>query len=269
MEEKKSKKTVVIVIMLIIAIIAIVVMGIFIYKLNDEKISATKKVDDLNAQLGDLQSKMNMVQENNNNSSSGKTINSNNSTAKLDNTQNNDIKYEITKKNDQSGNEVIALIKATKDGKSVTKEFKMEALIANTGTMSFPTIGSVALVAESGGESYNVNVYQLVNGDIKKLGTINCGADMAKETTYTVETKGEATAVITAKRNGEITKKEFEMSAAIAKTEVIDILNLGKVVLVAETGGEYYAFKVYRLSKDYNTNKTVGIVEVGTIQYLF
>ena len=144
----------------------------------------------------------------------------------------------------------------------------MSALIADTGTMILPSIGSVALVADSGGEYYGINIYQLVNGEIKKLGTIDCGADMVKEATYSVETKGETTAVITANRNGETTKKEFEMSAAIAKTEVIDVLDLGKVVLVAETGGEYYAFKVFRLSQDYTNGKTSGIVEAGSIQYL-
>ena len=92
---------------------------------------------------------------------------------------------------------------------------------------------------------------------------------MVKEATYSVETRGEATAVITANRKGETIKKEFEMSASIAKTEVIDILGLGKVVLVAETGGEYYAFKVFRLSQDYTNGKTSGIIEVGSIQYLF
>ena len=55
----------------------------------------------------------------------------------------------------------------------------------------------------------------------------------------------------------------------IAKTEVIDVLGCGKVVLVAETGGEYYAFKAFRLSQDYTNGKTQGIVEAGTINYLF
>lgn len=59
------------------------------------------------------------------------------------------------------------------------------------------------------------------------------------------------------------------MSATIVKTEVIDILGCGKVVLVAETGGEYYAFKLFRLSEDYTNDKTRGIVEAGTINYLF
>ena len=59
------------------------------------------------------------------------------------------------------------------------------------------------------------------------------------------------------------------MSAAIAKTEVIDVLDCGKVVLVAESGGEYYAFKVFRLSTDYTNGKTIDIIEAGSIEHLF
>lgn len=99
------------------------------------------------------------------------------------------------------------------------------------------------------------------------IGTIDCGADMVKEATYTVETKNEATAIINAKRNNENITKEFEMSAAIANTSVIDIFNFGKVALVAETGGEYYGIQVYRLSQDYTTGKTKEIKNVGSIQY--
>ena len=277
MEDKKVTKTSLSTFLLIIAIIIIAIMGFFIYKLNSEKAIEVKKSADLQAQVSNLnstvsnlQSKMNTISETVN-SSSTPVQSSNSSTTKSTayTTKSDDIKYEISKKKNQYGEEVIAVIQATKDGKTTTKEIKMDALIADTGTMVLPTIGSVALVADSGGEYYGVNVYQLVNGEIKKLGTIDCGADMVKEATYSVETKGEATAVITANRNGEITKKEFEMSAAIAKTEVIDVLGCGKVVLVAETGGEYYAFKVFRLSEDYTNGKTQGIVEAGTINYLF
>lgn len=279
MEDKKVTKISLSTFLLIIAIIIIAIMGFFIYKLNSEKAIEVKKSADLQAQVSslnstvsNLQSKINTISETVNSSSTPvQSSNSNSSkTASTSNTSNlDDIKYEISKKKNQNGEEVIAVIKATKDDKTTTKEIEMDALIADTGTMVLPTIGSVALVANSGGEYYGVNIYQLVNGEIKKLGTINCGADMVKEATYSVETKGEATAVITANRNGEITKKEFEMSATIAKTEVIDILGCGKVVLVAETGGEYYAFKVFRLSEDYTNGKTQGIVEVGTINYLF
>lgn len=280
MEEGKETKINLSTFLLIIAIIIIAIMGLFIYKLNSEKNIEIKKsadfqaqVSNLNNTVNNLQSKMNTIAETINTSSTPvQQTNSNESstTQTIDNTfKSDDIKYDITKKKNQYGEEVTAVIKATKDGKTVTNEFEMSALIADTGTMVLPTIGSVALVADSGGEYYGVNIYQLVNGEIKKIGSIGCGADMVKEVTYSVEIKGETTAVITANRNGETTKKEFEMSASIAKTEVIDVLGLGKVVLVAETGGEYYAFKVFRLSQDYTNGKTNSIIEVGTIQYLF
>lgn len=253
----------------------IAVMGVFIYKLNSDKNAEIKKSADLQSQVNNLNSTVQNLQSKINTNTLSTPIqqtNSNESTAKqtMPNTsKSNGIKYDITKKKNQYGEEVTCEIKATKDGKTVTQEFQMDALIAETGTMELPVIGSVALVADSGGEYYGVNIYQLVNGEIKKLGTIDCGADMIKEATYSVETKGEATVAITANRNGEITKKEFEMSAAIAKTEIIDVLGLGKVVLVAETGGEYYAFKVFRLSQDYTNGKTEDIIEVGSINYLF
>ena len=279
MEENKVTKISLSTFFLIIAMIIIAVMGFFIYKLNSEKNIEIKKsadlqtqVNDLNSTVNSLQSKINTISETINTPSTPvQQTNSNVSSATQttpNTSKSDDIKYDITKKKNQYGEEVTAVIKATKDGKTVTKEFEMSALIADTGTMILPSIGSVALVADSGGEYYGINIYQLVNGEIKKLGTIDCGADMVKEATYSVETKGETTAVITANRNGETTKKEFEMSAAIAKTEVIDVLDLGKVVLVAETGGEYYAFKVFRLSQDYTNGKTSGIVEAGSIHYL-
>lgn len=279
MDEKTVIKISLSTFLMIIAIIIIAIMGFFIYKLNNEKTIEVKKsadiqaqVSNLNSTVSSLQSKMNTILEKVNSSSAPiQSSNSNSSTTATtpDISKSDDIKYKVSIKKNQYGEEVIAVIKATKDGKTTTKEIEMGALIADTGTMVLPTIGSVALVADSGGEYYGVNVYQLVNGEIKELGTIDCGADMVEEATYSVETKGEATAVITANRNGEITKKEFEMSAAIDKTEVIDVLGCGKVVLVAETGGEYYAFKVFRLSQDYTNGKTEGIVEAGTINYLF
>ena len=241
--------------LLIIAIIIITIIGFFIYKLNSEKSIKAKKSVDSQEQVSNLQSKMNTNSE---------TVNSSTTT---NTSESDDIKYEISKKKNQYGDEVIAVIKATKEGKTTTKEFEMDALITDTGTMILPTIGSVALVAETGGEYFGVSVYKLVNGEIKKLGTIDCSADMVKEATYSVENKGKSTVVITANRNGEITKKEIEMSATIDKAEVIDVLECGKVVLVAETGGEYYAFKVFRLSEDYTNGKTQGIVEAGTLNY--
>lgn len=276
MEEKNVTKIRLFTFLLILAIIIIAIMGVFIFKLNNEKTIETQKstelqaqVNNLNDTVSNLQEKINTISATINTEIPAQTTTSNSSTQKevtntSTNTDSDDIKYEISTRD-----EIYATIKATEDGKTVTQEFEMSGAIAETGTMTLPTIGSVALVADTSGEYYGVNVYQLVNGKIEKLGTIDCGADMVSEATYEVTTKGETTAVITAKRNSENIKKEFEMDAAIDKTEVIDVLKCGKVVLVAETGGEYYAFKVFRLSQDYTNGKTKDIVEAGTINYLF
>lgn len=262
MEEKKVTKISLSTFFLILAIIAIIVMGIFIYKLNNDKTVEIQKstelqakVNSLNGTVSKLQGKINKVSETPTQANSSNASTTNNSNK-------NNVTYTVSVRD-----EAYATIKATKNGKTISKEFEMGAMIADTGTMELPTIGTVALVADSGGEYYGVNIYQLVNDEIKLIGTIDCGADMVKEATYTVETKNEATAIINAKRNNENITKEFEMSAAIANTSVINIFNLGKVVLVAETGGEYYGIQVYRLSQDYTTGKTKEIKNVGSIQY--
>lgn len=267
MEEKKVTKISLSTFFLILAIIAIIVMGIFIYKLNNDKTVEIQKstelqakVNSLNGTVSKLQEKINKVSETVNAETPTQANSSNASTT--NNSNKNNVTYTVSVRD-----EAYATIKATKNGKTISKEFEMGAMIADTGTMELPTIGTVALVADSGGEYYGVNIYQLVNDEIKLIGTIDCGADMVKEATYTVETKNEATAIINANRNNENITKEFEMSAAIANTSVINIFNLGKVVLVAETGGEYYGIQVYRLSQDYTTGKTKEIKNVGSIQY--
>ena len=171
------------------------------------------------------------------------------------------ISYEINKLSEGRVN-----VKATKNGKTISKDFEMDAMIDKTGTIKIENIGEVVLVSESGGEYCKTHIYQLVNDEIKKLGDIDCGADMVKDATYKVNKKGEGTAVIEANINGETIKKEFEMDAAIINTNVVDIFNYGKVVLVAETGGEYYGIKVYRLSQDYVTGKNKEIKNVGAIE---
>lgn len=152
MEEKKVTKISLSTFLLILAIIAIIVMGIFIYKLNNDKTIEIQKSTELQAKVNSLNRIVSELQEK------------------------NDVTYTVSVRD-----EVYATIKATKNGKTISKEFEMGAMIANTGTMELPTIGTVALVADSGGEYYGVNIYQLVNDEIKLIGTIDCGADMVKE----------------------------------------------------------------------------------------
>ena len=54
MEEKNAKKISLSIIFLIIAIIAMIVMGIFIYKLNKEKTAEIQKSSELQAQVNSV-----------------------------------------------------------------------------------------------------------------------------------------------------------------------------------------------------------------------
>ncbi len=258
MEKKEDIKINIVTFFLIISIVVITVMGIFLYKTyNDKKVEDKKlveqqaQVDNLSKIVGNLQ---NNISESNSTPRTSNTVSENNANK-------NEVKYEITVKD-----EAKAIIEATKNGKTISKEIKMEAMIDKTGIMDIPNIGTVALISDSGGEYIGVHLYQLINDEIKLLGDINCGADMIKEASYTVETKDEGIALINADVNGENISKEIEMSAAIANTSIIDILDYGKVVLIAESRGEYYEIQVYRLSQDYITGKNKEIINVGSIK---
>lgn len=247
-------------------LIFMIIMVIFIVKLTKDRSLEIQKSAELQTQIDSLSETINELQEKNNTVPDTDDYTppvqenlSDVSAVKPSNESN--ITYTISVKD-----EAYAIIKATKNEKNISKEFEMDAMISDTGTMELPTIGTVALVATTGGEYYVVNIYQLVDDEIKLIGTIDCGADMVKETTYTVKVQNEATAIINAKINGKTIKQEFEMSGAINNTSVVDIFDLGKVVLIEETGGEYYGMQVYRLSQDYLTYDNNEIINVGSIQ---
>lgn len=258
MEKKEPIKISLSTFFLVIAIIVIIVMGCYIF-INNSNI--TKEMNNLKSNVSEKQRTTDTLKDNN----TLNVVNINNSTnsSKASKNVSNDdtISYEINKLSEGRVN-----VKATKNGKSTSKDFEMDAMIDKTGTIKIENIGEVVLVSESGGEYCKTHIYQLVNNEIKKLGDIDCGADMVKDATYKVNKINEGTAVIEANLNGESIKKEFEMDAAIINNNVVDIFNYGKVVLVAETGGEYYGIQVFRLSQDYITGKNKEIKKVGTIE---
>ena len=65
MEEKKPTKVSLSTFFLLIAIIAMVVMGVFIYKFNDDKNKANNEVADLKNQVSNLQNKINTLENQN------------------------------------------------------------------------------------------------------------------------------------------------------------------------------------------------------------
>ena len=250
--EKKVTKITLSTFLLILAIIVIIVMGIFLIKLykdkttaNNESTELKSQVNNLNGTVSNLQEKINKVSE---------VVNEKNQA----NNNTNQVTYEIN-----VTDESRATIKATANGKTITQEIEMYDTIDKTGSAEFPNLGTVALVSTSGGEGCFVEIFQLVNNEIKLIGTIDCGADMVQDATYTVTTKNDNIAIINAKRDSENTTQEFKMSSSIVNTSVVDILNYGKVVLVIESNENNYKIQAYRLSQDYITGQTEGIRNVG------
>lgn len=292
MNEKKIQIKFTTVVLILVAIL-ILVMAFFIYKLNNERIITLEKNKALNNETKNLQNTVNQLQEKIeiiSNTINSKTISDTTSTehnisvapssqtpkdnvsneksqsqitveSQNNNSSNNNISYSFNKET-----EAIITINATKNGKIISKKIEMSTQIDKTGTMDIKNIGTVALISESGGEYCKVHIYQLINEKIELLGDIDCGADMEKNATYTTSVKNDGIAVINAKANNESLTKEIEMSAAIENISIVDIFDYGKVILVAESGGEYYGIQVFRLSQDHSTGKIKEIKNVGFIK---
>lgn len=261
MEEKKQSKITLgtAIFLIVITILAIIFLLVYVYQFNNKNEEVTIN------NIAGLNKTSNESINNNSNANNSNVTNITN-TATINNTNtsvqtNNDVTYNIKQKDD-----IHFTINATKNGKTISKDCEADAQIYKTDTNAeIPNIGKVLLIATSGGEYTGVQVYKLVENEIKDLGVIDCGASMVKEATYTVSKTGEGTAIINSTRNGKTTTKEVEMNAAIANINVVDILDFGKVVLIAETGGEYYGIVAYRLTQDYITGKTEDIQNVGTL----
>ena len=64
---------------------------------------------------------------------------------------------------------------------------------------------------------------------------------------------------ITATKNGKTITEDFEMTAKVDDFNIITIPNIGKVVLILESNGEYQGIVIYQLIKD-------EIVSIGKIE---
>lgn len=116
MDEKKSVKISLSTFFLVLAIIVIIIMGYFIYKLNNEKTVETEKVANLNNEVSSLQGTVNQLQGKIDNISN--TINSNTSTNNtLPEQSNNTVAEDKTTstKNSISSNKEIYKLVRTKD----------------------------------------------------------------------------------------------------------------------------------------------------------
>ena len=119
MEEKNITKISLSTFLLILAIIAIIVMGIFIYKLNNDKTTEIQKSTELQSQVNSLNGTVSDLQGKIDNISA--TINSNNATNNED-------------KTDTSNNNTIT------DNKDNSTNNTEKAVKLNTGTFSVKNI---------------------------------------------------------------------------------------------------------------------------------
>ena len=266
MEEKNHFKITLSTLILLGLIIIICIMGSIIYKMKIELNALSEKqiienIYNENTVLENGIKDSKETEESEEDIIEDKLTDNEKDNKEGENINTDNVEYEIS-----ISEEIYATIKATKDGKIFSKKFEMGAMIDKVGTMDIKNIGKVALVSYSGGEACVVDIYQLINDEIKSIGSIDCGADMVNEASYSIEVKDERNAIIKAKRNSESIINEFEMNAMIDYTSVEDILDYGKVVFVAESGGEHYGIQIYRLSQDYITGKTEEIRNVGYIE---
>lgn len=119
MEEKKVTKISLSTFLLILAIIAIVVMGVFIYKLNNDKTIEIQKSSELQAQINSLSTTVNNLKETVNNSTNS-NIENEVSNEKITNADNN------TKNQNEKMNQEKIIIPEANTNLSKTEEKLIE-----------------------------------------------------------------------------------------------------------------------------------------------
>ena len=137
MEEDKSKKISLSTFFLILSIIAIIVMGIFMYKLNNDKTAEIKKSTELQSQVNSLSTALNDLQGKIN--SISQTINSNNSTENiLPSNEEKNINTNNNLSNSNTTNKNNANINAKKyEGKWSKDNAEIVIKSINDNTISF------------------------------------------------------------------------------------------------------------------------------------
>lgn len=129
MEEKNVTKISLSTFFLILAIIAIIVMGIFIYKINNDKTTEIQKSTELQAQVNSLNGTVSDLQGKIDNIS--KTINSNNSTNTENKTNTSDTSI-IPDNKDNTGNNTEQVVKpsiGTFSVKDITDDERNDGVI--------------------------------------------------------------------------------------------------------------------------------------------
>lgn len=263
----KNERGVTLLGMILIVLCIIIILGVVVstYKVGPTRVN-NNTVNEINFE--------NINNENNANADNDislETENIENSTNEEKEEKHLEIKkgeYKITTQSKDNDEDRYAVLEFEQDGNVITKEVEMNAAICEVDILNIPHVGNVAIISESGGEYYGVNLYKADGKEIKEVGSISL-FDLVSNAKYEAKEKNEDTVIIEADIDGKKITEEIKTEAAVANIDVIDILKSGKIVLVAETGGEYYGINVYGAVEDYITGEILGIKNLGKIEANF
>lgn len=200
---------------------------------------------------------------------------------------NGEIDYEITILDETS-----AKIEAIRDGEVVssfdftgrkdygpTGEFERDVVVANIDkydVVEIESVGKVALISETAGEYYGINVFKLVNDKIQKLGNINVGTSLFVDgTEYKVNFEDESQVEITATRRSDSltrSKKLILVSTEVdsyLNVEVVNWLDGIELVLVTEKSFDEIKIKAYALCALEGFEKNAAVEEIGSLSGMF
>ena len=258
----------------LISIIVIAVMGLCIYMINTEKNTQAQKATDLEAQVSTLtstvdtlQGKLDKISNALNDVEEKEETKEDTKEEKVDKKTDDKVEVKEEEKTTEKSDKVSYEFKDQKENKvtiivgGTSREIELEETIGKTGTIELPYYGTVAFITSGGGESNTITFY---NKNISSLKSIDLNADVVYDADYTYEIKDETKIVVTAKKGDTTITSEFNQSAAIGEAKVIDVDGY-KVLMVTETGGEYFGIQCYALTQDYIKGTITGIKNIGEL----
>jgi hypothetical protein len=137
------------------------------------------------------------------------------------------------------------------------KKNQIIVLMVLTVLIIFVGIGfSIFKIVENNGAGVDKE-----NLTINQDNNINKNNVPSNDITYITSIKNETEITIEAIQNGTTITKDLIMDAAIYRADIIVIPNIGRVVFITLSGGEYYGIEIYQLVAD-------EIKAIGSIDYI-
>lgn len=152
------------------------------------------------------------------------------------------------------------IIYKTKLNNLIEGDSKFQNNIAVLEEENINSQNAVDMLMENNTNAIVTNNTEEDTSNSEKIDETSTVTNIYKDNVYTVDVRNEGYAIIKAIQNGKTISKEFELSGAICKAGVMDIKELGNVILVSDSAGEYLGVNVYKISNN-------EIKELGNIYY--